>query len=212
MNSQFQARRVAAFWQRGMARRRFLKWGLTGAAGVAAVAVGGFAVLRQSPLDSQSAPDWANGLSDTEYHLFDRARQVLLPVAGTRLLNSDLVPVVRNVQRTLSYLDPTTRKELGTGLGLFDNAAVFSHGCRFVDLEDEAARAFFDRWGEGSVIQRTLASVIKQLVYSAYWQDAATWPAVDFDGPVSEKWGLAYLGNAPLPEAPASDSSRGSQA
>ncbi len=88
---------------------------------------------------------------------------------------------------------------MGTGLGLFDNAAVLSHGRRFVDLSDADARAYFDSWGRASVIQRTLATVIKQLTYSAYWQEPATWAPTGFDGPVSDKWGLAYLGNAPLP-------------
>ena len=89
MKSQLQARRISAMWQQGMARRRFLKWGLLGSAGVAAVAAGGFALLRRSPLDQQSSPAWAKGLSDAEYHLFNRARQVLLPVDGTALLPSE---------------------------------------------------------------------------------------------------------------------------
>ncbi len=199
MKSPHSAPSVAAIWQQGMARRRFLKWGLLGSAGVAAVAAGGFAFLRRSPLDNQPAPEWATGLSAGEYHLFDRARQVLLPVEGTALTPSDQVPVVRNVQALLNNLDPATRKEMGTGLGLFDNAAVLSHGRRFVDLSDAEARAYFDSWGRASVIQRTLATVIKQLIYSAYWQEPATWAPTGFDGPVSDKWGLAYLGNAPLP-------------
>ncbi|MED5431374.1 MAG: hypothetical protein VX920_03455 [Pseudomonadota bacterium] len=201
MKSQYQARRISAVWQQGMARRRFLKWGLLGSAGVVAVAAGGFALLRRSPLDDRSAPDWAEGLSRVEYHLFNRARQVLLPVDGTALLPSEQVPVVRNIQTLLGYLHPSMRKELSAGLGLFDNAAVLTRGRRFVDLADEDARAYFDAWGRGNVVQRTLATVIKQLVYSAYWQDSSTWPATEFDGPVSDKWGLAYLGNAPLPDA-----------
>ena len=199
MNSQFQARQIQQVWQRGMARRQFLKWGLGGVAAVTAVAAGGFALLRRSPRDQVSPPDWSTGLSASEYHLFDRARVVLLPVDGSDLVDSASVPVVQNVQQTLGFLDPVTRKELGAGLSLFDNVVVFSHGCRFVDLEEDEARTLFDRWGEGSVLQRTLATVIKQLVYSSYWREPATWPPTEFDGPVSEKWGLPYLGNAPMP-------------
>ncbi|MQX54139.1 hypothetical protein [Alcanivorax sediminis] len=205
MNSQFQARQIKQIWQRGVARRQFLKWGLGGVAAATAIAAGGFALLRRSPHDELPTPDWVTGLSAAEYHLFDRARVVLLPVEGTPLVDSEAVPVVANVQTTLSYLDPATRKELGAGLSLFDNVVVFSHGCRFVDLEDAQARALFDRWGEGSVLQRTLTTVIKQLVYSAYWQEPATWPPTEFDGPVSEKWGLEYLGNAPMPQQPTID-------
>lgn len=200
MNSQYQARQIQRIWQRGLARRQFLKWGLGSVAAVGAVVAGGFAILRRSPRDEITPPGWATSLSASEYHLFDRARVVLLPVAGSNLTDSAAVPVVQNVQQTLGFLDPVTRKELGAGLSLFDNLAVFSHGCRFVDLDDAQARELFDRWGEGSVLQRTLATVIKQLVYSSYWQEPVTWPPTEFDGPVSEKWGLAYLGNAPLPQ------------
>lgn len=202
MNSQYQARQVTQIWQRGLARRQFLKWGLAGVAAASAVAAGGFALLRRSPRDQIAPPEWVAGLSASEFHLFDRAREVLLPVTGTALVDSENVPVVENVQKTLGFLDPVTRKELGAGLSLFDNVVVFSHGSRFIDLDLPTARRLFDHWGEGSVLQRTLTTVIKQLVYSGYWQDPATWPAVEFDGPVSEKWGLAYLGNAPLPSDP----------
>lgn len=194
------ARRIAASLQRGVTRRGFLKWTFAGSAGVVAVAAGGFAWLRRSPLDERAKPDWASGLSRQEYHLFDRARVVLLPTAGTDLTANDQVPVVQNVQRTLGFMDPASRKDVATALTLFDNAAVFSHGKRFVDLSEARARAYFDRWGAASVIQRTVASVIKQLVYTSYWREESTWPPIEYDGPVSDRWGLAYLGNAPLPE------------
>lgn len=198
--TQQHALRVAAALQQGVTRRRFLKWTLIGTTGMAAVAAGGFALLRQSPLDRRPKPDWAEGLSRQEFHLFDRARVVLLPTQGTGLMPTDRVPVVRNVQRTLDFIDPATRKDLAMAFTLFDNAAVFRHGMRFVDLTNDQARDWFDQWGAGNTLQRTLATVVKQLTYSAYWRDESTWAAVEFDGPVSEKWGLAYLGNAPMPE------------
>ena len=200
MTPQHRARHVAAVWQRGLSRRRFLAWTLAGTAGVAAVAAGGFALLRRSPLDEQAKPAWAEGLSRQEYHLFDRARVALLPTEGTDLPGTDQVPVVANVRTTLGYMAPPLRDQLATGLSLFDNAAVVFHGRRFVDLAPATARDYFDAWSRGNSIQRTLATVIKQLVYSAYWSDPATWPPIEFDGPVSERWGLAYLGNAPLPD------------
>ena len=95
MSSQQQtARRLSSAFQQGVTRRRFLKWGLVGSAGVAAAAAGGFALLRLSPLDDRPKPDWAGGLSRQEYHLFDRARVALLPTVGTDLTPSDQVPVV----------------------------------------------------------------------------------------------------------------------
>ncbi|KAF0805447.1 hypothetical protein A6D6_02253 [Alcanivorax xiamenensis] len=186
--------------QQGLARRRFLKWTLAASAVMVGTAAGGFLWLRRSPLDQQRIPDWAGGLSPGEFLLLDRCRRVLLPTEGRGLPDTETVPVVANVQRTLSLMAPALRRQLSRGLGLFDNAAVFRHGRRFVDLDDETARDYFDRWGRGLVLQRTLATVIKQLVYSAYWRDERTWQALEFDGPVSDRWGLAYLGNAPMPE------------
>lgn len=188
-----------ATWQQGFGRRRFLKGLFLGSATLAAAAAGTFAVLRRSERDALPVPAWVNGLSQHEYSLFQRALAVLLPVEGTALPAAQDLPVLQNIQTLLGYLDATTRKEVGMGLALFDNAAVFSSGCRFVDLSDEQAREYFTSWGNASVIQRTLAMVIKQLVYTAYWQEPATWGVLEFDGPVSERWGIPYLGNAPLP-------------
>lgn len=199
MTEQQDARRIAASLQRGVTRRGFLKWTFAGTAGVVAVAAGGFAWLRRSPLDDRPKPDWATGLTRQQYHLFDRARVVLLPTEGTDLTPTTQIPVVANVQRTLGFMDAKSRAQIGTALTLFDNAAVFYHGKRFVDLDDARARAYFDSWGAGNVTQRTVESVIKQLVYTAYWRDERAWPPLGFAGPVSDKWGLAYLGNAPLP-------------
>lgn len=185
-----------------LTRRRFLKTALWGTAGLAVLAGGTFAVLRRSPLDSLPLPDDIRHLSAHEYQLFRRASEVLLPLEGTSLTPLEEVPVVRNVDRMMGLLPAHIRKDLGAGLALFDNAAVVSgwHGRRFVDLEADAARAYFDRWSEGNVIQRTLNTVIKQFVYVSYWREPDTWPPVAFDGPVSDRWGIAYLGNTPLPD------------
>lgn len=201
MSHHLQAHQASARLQQGIGRRSFLKWGLLSGAGVATLAAGGVALLRRSPRDQLPGPSWLSGLSLTEYHLFDRARAVLLPTRGTDLLASDRVPVVKNIQHTVTLMPPGVRNDLATGLSLFDNAAVFFHGKRFVDLSDSLAQAYFDDWGQGVVIQRTLATVIKQLVYSAYWREPDTWQAVEFDGPVTDRWGLAYRGNTPLPTA-----------
>lgn len=185
-----------------LSRRRFLKTALLGSAGLAVLAGGTFAVLRRSPVDSMAVPDSIRHLSHSEYHLFRRATEVLLPVAGTPLTPLSEVPVLAHIDAMMGLLPAHLRKDVSAGLALFDNAAVVSgwHGRRFVDLEDNAAVAYFDRWSRGHVIQRTLNAVIKQFVYVSYWRDPKTWPPVDFDGPVSDRWGIAYLGNAPLPD------------
>ena len=185
----------------GFGRRSFLKWALWGSAGAAAVAAGGIALLRRSPVDDKPVPEHIRHLSATEYHLFHRAIEVLLPVAGSALTPLAQVPVMENIDHTMGLVDPHVRKDLAMGLSLFDNAAVVvgMHGKRFVDLDDDAAVAYFDNWSRGGMIQKALATVVKKFVYISYWREPVTWPPVAFEGPVSDKWGIAYLGNAPLP-------------
>jgi hypothetical protein len=186
-----------------LGRRPFLKSLLWGGAAVAAVAGGSFAWLRRSKVDDEPVPGWVSHLHANEYHLMRRLIPVLLPVAGTDLTPPEEVPVLRNIDAMIGQLRPTVRQDVAKALVLIDNAAVVSgwHGQRLVDLDPESARAYFDAWTRGNRIQRAVQGVVKQFVYTAYWREPATWPPVEFDGPVTEEWGLEYFGNAPLPEA-----------
>ncbi len=186
----------------GLSRRKLLKAALWASAGTAAVVAGGFAWLRRSPLDDVAVPEGLKHLSASEYHLFHRAIEVLLPTDGTTLTPVEQIPVITNIDRFIGLVEPAIREELGIALALFDNAAVFSglHGKRFVDLDDESARQYFDTWSAGNTLQRTLSSVVKKFVYLSYWRDPATWPPVQFDGAVSDRWGIPSLGNTPLPD------------
>jgi hypothetical protein len=184
-----------------LSRRKVLKAVLWGSAGAAVLAGGGVALLRRSPVDRLAAPDHLKHLSASEYHLFRRAIEVLLPTDGTPLTPVEQVPVIDNIDHLMGLVEPAIREELGVGLTLFDNAAVIVglHGRRFVDLDDAAAIRYFDTWSEGNTLQRTLSSVVKKFVYVSYWRDPATWPPIRFDGAVSDRWGIPSLGNTPLP-------------
>jgi hypothetical protein len=194
-----------------LGRRPFLKAMLYGGAAVTAVAAGSFAWLRRSPVDDKPVPDWVANLKANEYHLFSHLLPVLLPVAGTSLTPLEQVPVMRNIDHMMGLLAPHIRKDVAAGLVLLDNAAVVSgwHGKRLVDLTEQDTVAYLDAWSRGNTIQKALQGLVKQFVYSSYWREPATWPPVNFHGAVSEDWGLAYLGNAPLP---AEDQSKSGEA
>lgn len=189
-----------------VSRRRFLRWTLLGAASVTAVGAGVVAVLRRSPVDDMPVPGTLRHLSASEYHLFARSLPVLLPVQGTALPAVSEIPVLETIDSMIGMLAPGVRKELAAGLTLFDHGALVSgwHGKRFVDLDDEAVHDYFERWSRGNTIQKALATVVKKFVYVAYWRDPRTWPAIEFDGPVSDRWGIPSLGNTPLPVESAS--------
>ncbi|MDF1820829.1 MAG: hypothetical protein P1U64_04620 [Alcanivoracaceae bacterium] len=194
-----------------VSRRRFVKTALWGTGAVLALAGGSFAILRRSPLDDVSKPASLVHLSAPEYHLFNRAIEVLLPIDDGGLTPVDQVPVMANIDHTMGLVDPAVREDIRIGLALFDNAAVVAglHGRRFVDLDRVDAIAYFDSWSRGNVLQKALQTVVKKFVYVSYWRDPATWPPVEFDGPVSDRWGIAYLGNAPLPDESTSDTASG---
>lgn len=196
------AARHAAAPVASLSRRRFLRTTLIAGAGVAALAGAGFAWLRRSSVDGLPVGEGIRHLTAAEYYLFQRVTAVLLPVQGTPLTPLSQVPVVQHIDHMIGLLPGHLRKQVGMGLTLFDNAAVVSgwHGRRFVDLETADAVQYFDDWSHGNTVQKALATLVKRFVYVAYWRDPATWGPVEFDGPVSEKWGLAYLGNAPLPD------------
>lgn len=185
-----------------LSRRRFLKSSLWLGAGVAAVAAGSFAVLHRSEKDKQALPAGISTLTLQEYLLFSRLTQVMLPTQGSALVDPAQVPVVEAIDRLLAGLRPDIRKQLGMGLSLFDNIAVFTggHWGRFVDLPDAAATAYLEHWiNSPRMPQRAIASAAMRLVKTGYWSSPKTWAAVEFEGPVSQKWGIPSQGNAPLP-------------
>jgi hypothetical protein len=181
-----------------LSRRRFLRWGL----GVAAVAVGGFALLRRSPLDKTPLPAGVTHASLPEYLLISRVASIMLPTAGTALVDPRQIPVVANIDHIFAELEPAVRKQLAAGLALFDNMAVLSggHGGRFVDLPDAAAQRYLNDWiSSPHMPQRAIAAALTRLANTGYWSDPNTWPPVAYEGPVSRKWGIPSQGNAPLP-------------
>lgn len=182
-----------------LSRRRFLRTALWATAGVSAVAAGGFAVLRRSPVDAQPVPAGLRYLSAAQYHLFNQLAVALLPTTGA-LPPAASIPVAMHVDAIFGALTPDVREQLGMGLSLLDNAAVFSHGKRLVDLSPAQAQQYISDWVNAAAMpKRALGLVASKLTHTGYWLDARTWPAIEFDGPVTKKWGIVALGNQTQP-------------
>lgn len=186
----------------GLSRRSFLRTTLWFGVAATAAAAGGFAWLRRSPADALPLPAGIRHLSATHYQLVDKLARVILPVAGTDLPALTQVPVAARVDRLLDGLRPDIRQQLFMGFTLFDNLSVLSggHYGRYVDLPDDAAAAYLDRWMNSSLYPlRAIASAAARLVKTGYWTDTATWAALGYPGPVTRVRGIPALGNAPLP-------------
>ena len=82
---------------------------------------------------------------------------------------------------------------------IYEISGLGWHFSSFIKLDQASAVGYVDRWQSGNELQRGVMTALKKLVYTAYWRDERTWAAVSFDGPVSDKWGLKNLGNAPMP-------------
>ncbi|MDX1693918.1 MAG: twin-arginine translocation signal domain-containing protein [Ketobacteraceae bacterium] len=178
-----------------LSRRRLLKTCV--AAGAGALAFGSLGC-------SEPAQQNATHLNPDTAAVFTGLSRVMFP-PNEQLFSVDNVAITEPVSHLLGLLDPAVRKDLTTAVSLFDYGAIVLgwHFSRFSRLDQEAASRYVHRWQNGNQLQRGIITTLKKLVYTAYWKDPRTWEAVGFDGPVSDKWGLEKLGNAPVPsEAP----------
>lgn len=143
-------------------------------------------------------PAGITSLSPMEYRVLNRLRVVLLPVQDFDLPSTTEVPVMANLDDLIGKLSAFPRELLRLGLRAFEYGSFFSFS-RFSSKDNEAAYRQVESWQGGLFFQRGLMSDIKTLVTFAYWRDPRTWPLLEYDGPVTEKWGIKRLGNAPLP-------------
>lgn len=179
-----------------MRRRRFLA---TSAYALLAVGAGGvLSACSDNPVGKVAA---GSALSAEQMAFFKRLSQVLLPTEGTKLAPLDSIPVLSNLDDLFASMDSQVRSDLGTAVDLFEHAGLVLglRFTRFTRMSDQDAVAYIDGWQTGHPMQMGIVTILKKLVYACYWRDEQTWGPVQFDGPVSVKWGLPSLGEAPLP-------------
>lgn len=185
-----------------LSRRDFLKaaGGLALASTVAASVGTGLLGASQALADM---PPEIRVMSTSEYRVMHRLMEVVLPTAGTTLVPPASLPVMETLDAALlDKMEPHLLAGLKAGIAYFNDGPRDEYGKPFIELTDTEATAFCDAWADsGEVPQRALAMGLKKLVGLAYWAHPPTWEPLGYGGPVSEKWGLASLGNAPMPRA-----------
>lgn len=182
-----------------MARRDFLKLSSV-AAGLVATGAAGFLV----PGRAQAAvPDGITHMTASEYAVFHRLMEVLLPTEGSTLVPPQELPVLQTVDGGfLAGMPPHVLDVVKGGVAYFNEAPKAAFGKPFSELADADAVAFCDAMAASEEAPaRGLFTALKFLVVTAYWAIPPAWPPTGFDGPVFDKWGLDYAGNAPLPQA-----------
>lgn len=183
---------------RRMGRRDFMKFGGIVAGLAAAVASG----LIKPGSAFAAVPPGIRFMSESEYGVFQRLQEAMLPVNGTSLLPLQDVPVLQTLDAALlATMEPHILQGLKGGIAYFNEGSVVNFGKRFIELADADAVRFCDAWANSAEVpQRALAMGLKKLVGLAYWANPPTWGPLGYDGPVSLRWGLKSLGNAPMPK------------
>lgn len=178
-----------------LGRRDFLR---IAASAASLVACGGFL----KPASALAAlPQGIAHMSEGEYAVFRRLVEVCLPTDGTSLLPTDKIPVLQTLDGALlATMEPHILKGLKGGVAYFNDGPMAAFGKRFVDLGEADAIRFCDTWANSTEVpQRALAMGLKKLVGLAYWANPPAWAPLGYDGPVTKRWGLKSLGNAPIP-------------
>lgn len=177
-----------------LSRRRFLKAGLilgTGAATALTLPARAFA--------DSAVPTYIRHLTEAEYRLFDKLRVVFLPTERFNALPSTTeVPVMENLDALVGRLNADTRFLLSLGSKAMEFSTLYKLK-RFSSLSNDDALTQLRAWQNGLAVQSGLVISFKTLLGISYWRDPRTWQALEYDGPVTAKWGIRRLGNMPVP-------------
>jgi hypothetical protein len=142
-------------------------------------------------------------LTEDEVRVVTQFTRAVLPTSRHGLPHCiNEIPTIKNVDIMVGNMDPTQRQLLALGLWVYEYRPMASFKFkRFSKLDEARAHAYVVSMQEGAFFERGLTTTLKALVTLNYWRDSRTWAALDYWGPVTERWGVRRLGNAPLPQA-----------
>ena len=180
-----------------LSRRSLLR--LTAVSGVALTAGCARVFGRR---DAPEALTYVN-LTEDEVRVVTQFTRAVLPTKRHGLPDSlNEIPTIKNMDIMVGNMDPTQRKLLALGLWVYEYRPMASFKFkRFSSLDEDRALAYVVAMQEGVFFERGLTTTLKALVTLNYWRDSRTWDALGYEGPVTERWGVRRLGNAPMPTA-----------
>lgn len=182
-----------------LSRRSFLRtFALTGMVVTAGVTAGCSTLLGR-----RAAPDKLKYryLKPDEVATLAKLVEVYLPTARQGLPDSlTQVPTLNNIDDMVGQMAKQTRDLLGLGLWFLEYRPMLGFKfSRFSRLETDKARVYAQALQQGNFVERGLLTTMFSMIGLNYWRDPTTWDALHYWGPVSITWGVARLGNAPLP-------------
>lgn len=192
-------------------RRRFLRYGIIAGSALLAGCANLFG--RNQPAAEEVPPVSAadvtqpeiagadQSLRPDERAVFEKLIKVVMPVEAAGYLDTQTIPVMDNIEAMVRAMPPFVRDRMNLAITAFDTGSILLSFKfrRFSTLSDEEALAYVNAWHEGTFIQRGAITSLKVLVCVNYWRDQRAAARIEYDGPVTVKWGVPRLGNQPLP-------------
>lgn len=168
----------------------------------------GLAVFGVSGCDSEAASAGGEGslglsfLRSTDIPLIEKLIEALLPADDGLLAPADSESVLKNMDAFVGAMSAELRSDVNLLFSIFNMSSVLLSGrfSKFQNLRKHDAVRYLERWQDGVMAQRAIVTALKKFIYLSYWRQENTWPAIGYDGPVSTKWKLPSLGNAPTPK------------
>ncbi len=178
-----------------LTRRGFLRSGLLMATAVA----GGLSWVQPARAgEVMAVPADIQYLSLLEYRVLNKIRQIFMAPELVGMPTTVDIPVMQNIDSMVGHLSKPVRENVNLAGKIFEYSPSYRF-TRFSAMDEKAALAYMESWQHGLFFQKGLVTSLKSVVALAYWRDARVNPFLDYDGPVSFRWGVRKLGNAPLP-------------
>lgn len=148
--------------------------------------------------DIPEVPSNIQYLTLLEYRVMDKLRRIMLNPEVINLPTTVEIPVMENIDKMVGHLSKPVRDNVNLAGRIFEYSPGYKL-TRFSAMDDDEALAYMEKWQNGVFFQRGLITSLKAVVALGYWRDSRTHAYQEYDGPVTERWGVRKLGNAPLP-------------
>ena len=136
---------------------------------------------------------------DEKGHIWLKLAHTVLPPSEYEKTKN--IGFKEEIERILNHLPSQSVSTINSVLVLFDKLSwlIGWNFSSFTNLERKQALAYCQKWQNGFKWQTLAFNGIKSIIYTAYWSQPKTWPAIGYPGPVSVKNKIPVLGNASLP-------------
>jgi hypothetical protein len=180
-------------------RRKIIKLGLFLGVGVSVFGVTG--CENSSEIVNSKNAKKARYIRNKDIPLINKLIVHLLPSNNDVLTPAVPELVFLNMDALVGKMDLELRSDVNLIFDVFNMSSILlgGHFCKFENLPKKSAIQYLERWQDGVTLQRAIVTSLKKFIYLSYWREESTWKAIGYDGPVSDRWGLVSLGDAPIP-------------